>query len=480
MSAQRPAATEILVPLRGGRQDGGATPRSAAGPAGVALASSQPSANSGPARERMARSFASWFTQNKRAPFLAAGSPRRRNPDLNHACITAVLVPAFLVSVFVLIPSSPTARAEEAARTSHQTSGVNALMPVFRDRAASRLTFPLAWQAGRYTSPDAWRAAGRAKVMECLLKPPPSAAFDPAIVAEEDRGTYTARKIAFNVTADSRVLAYLLVPKGKGPFPAVLLFHDHGARFDIGKEKMIRPWEERAEKMRSAQEWVERSYGGRFVGDALAARGYVCFATDALNWSDRGGAGYEGQQALASNLLHLGMSWAGLIAHEDLRAAEFLSAQPEVDSRRVAALGLSMGAYRTWQAAALSDRIAAGVAVCWMARGADLMTAGNNQTSGQSAFSMTHPGLPAYLDYPDVASLAAPKPLLFYNGLKDGLFPVESVRAAYARMREVWESRAAGSKLETRLWDVPHVFDQAMQDEAFRWLDQQLKPQHPD
>ena len=86
-----------------------------------------------------------------------------------------------------------------------------------------------------------------------------------------------------------------------------------------------------------------------------------------LNWSDRGGGGYGGQQALAANLFEFGASWAGLNAHEDLRSAEFLATRSEVDPKRVAAMGLSVGGYRTWQTAALSDRIAVGVSVCWMA-----------------------------------------------------------------------------------------------------------------
>jgi dienelactone hydrolase len=219
---------------------------------------------------------------------------------------------------------------------------------------------------------------------------------------------------------------------------------------------------------------VNGAYGGRWLGDELAKRGYVCLSTDALNWSDRGGAGYEGQQALAGNLLHLGVSWAGLIAHEDLRAAEFLATRPEVDPKRVAAMGLSMGCFRTWQVAALSDRIKAGVAICWMATVKGLMVPGNNQTRGQSAYAFIHPGLFTYLDYPDVASLACPKPMLFYNGEEDGLFPVDSVREAYAKMRRVWESQGAGDRLETRVWPVPHVFNVEMQETAFAWLDRRL------
>jgi len=362
------------------------------------------------------------------------------------------------------------------AEATFQTPGVTENLPVSYQRLAARLTFPLSWLSGRYKDFAAWRKAARAKVMECLLTPPPAAPFDPLVVGEQDRGSYVARKVVFNITADSRVLGYMLVPKGSGPFPAVLLLHDHGARFDIGKEKVIAPFDVPRERLASARQWADEAYGGRFIGDELAKRGYVCFATDALNWSDRGGAGYDGQQALACNLLHLGASLAGLIAHEDLRAAEFLASRPEVDPERIGAVGLSMGAFRTWQVCALSDRIAAGVAICWMATDKGLMVPGNNQTLGQSAFTMTHPGLFDYLDYPDVASIACPKPMLFYNGTQDALFPAPSVREAYAKMRKVWDSQNAGDRLATELWDVPHVFNRDMQEKAFAWLDQWLHP----
>ena len=68
------------------------------------------------------------------------------------------------------------------------------------------------------------------------------AAFDKEVIDIERREGYTVEKILFNVSKYSRVPAYLLVPEGKGPFPAVLLLHDHGAHFSIGKEKMVRPF----------------------------------------------------------------------------------------------------------------------------------------------------------------------------------------------------------------------------------------------
>jgi dienelactone hydrolase len=333
----------------------------------------------------------------------------------------------------------------------YQTNAIRENLPTFSYELSEQLSYPLSWLWGKYSDFKIWRTSVRTKVMECLLKAPLTVPFHPVVIAEKDRGSYVVQKVVFNLTADSRVLGYFLVPKGKGQFPAVLLLHGHGAKFDIGKEKVVKPFNESYERIKSAEEWVEKLYGGRFIGDELAKRGYVCFATDALNWSDRGGAGYEGQQAVASNLFNLGMSFAGLIAWEDLSAAEFLASRPEVDSNRVVAMGVSTGSFRAWQVAALSDRIAGCVAVCWMGTRTGLLVPGGNLTRGQSSFTTTHPGLSNYLDYPDVAIVACPKPVLFYNGDQDKLFPVPIVQDAYSKMRKVWDSQNAGEKLVTKI-----------------------------
>jgi hypothetical protein len=352
----------------------------------------------------------------------------------------------------------------------YQTNSIHDNLPPFCDALKAQLTYPLSWLSGNFNDFSIWRTSARSHVIECLLKPSRSVPFQPIVIAEQDRGSYVAQKIVFNISAESRVLAYLLIPKGKGPFPAVLLLHDHGSKFDIGKEKVIEPFGILNEQRESAQQWVDKFYGGKFIGDELAKRGYVCFATDALNWSDRGGAEYEGQQALASNLLNLGISFSGLIAWEDMNTAEFLATRPEVDSTRVIAVGFSLGSFRAWQVAALSERIAGGIAICWMATRKGLLVPGGNLTRGQSSFTTTHSNLANYLDYPDVASLACPKPMLFYNGIQDKLFPAPSAEEAFSKMRTIWKSQHAGDNLVTKLWDTGHVFNLDMQEQAFQWL----------
>ncbi|OYU33014.1 MAG: hydrolase [Comamonadaceae bacterium PBBC2] len=365
------------------------------------------------------------------------------------------------------------------ALAQHPSSGLvgpDGSLPAFHAQLREQMDFSLGWTAAQQKQPQAWRAAGLQKARELMLQPGQDATpFQPQVIGEQDRGSYVARQIEFNVTAHSRVLAWMLVPKGAGPFPAVLVLHDHGARFDIGKEKLIAP-EAGSARAESAQQWADKYFSGRFVGDALAQRGYVVLAVDALGWGDRSAPGFQAssQQALAANLMNLGTSFASIIATEDVRAARFLASQAEVDPRRVAALGFSMGAFRAWQVAALSDDIAAAVAVNWMATVQGLMVPGNNQLKGQSAYAMLHPHLVRYLDYPDVAALAAPKPLLLYAGEQDALFPLPSVQAAFTRMRAVWSAFGADRRLQTRTWPLGHVFVKEQQEAAFDWLDAQL------
>jgi len=364
------------------------------------------------------------------------------------------------------------------ANATYLDYGMEKKLPHFAAQRIEAMTFPLAREHKLDVPFDTWRADARQSLLDALQSPPPQADFDPVLLAEEQREGYTAQKWVFNVSGFSRVPAYLLVPDGTGPFPAVVALHDHGAHFSIGKEKVVRPFGVEQAVADDALDWVGKSYGGRFFGDELAKRGFVVLAVDALFWGERGrkeGVDYEAQQELGANLLQLGMCWPGVITWDDVRSAEFLATMPAVDPERIGAMGLSMGSHRTWMLAAATDRIKAGAAICWMGDTAALMAPGNNQTTGQSSFSMIVPGLRNRLDYPDVASIACPKPMLFYNGTQDALFPVDGVERSYAKMRAVWEAEDHGDELETRLWEVPHEFNAAMQDDAFDWLELQLR-----
>ena len=362
-------------------------------------------------------------------------------------------------------------RAQESAPMQYE---VLKGMPAFYEELKATLTYPMAWGNSPTRRFRKWQREGRAKVLECMSPAPPKAdSFAPEVLDEEQREGYKAQKIVFNINAWSRVQAYLLIPDGEGPFPAVLALHDHGGHFSIGKEKMVRPFRVTDEVMADAEKWSHACYDGEFVGDRLSREGYVVLTVDALFWGDRGrreGVDYDAQQALNSNLQQMGMAFGSFIAWDDLRSVDFLNTLPCVERGEIAVLGHSMGAHRAWMTAALSEEVKAGVAICWMNTTEYLMTLTNNQNKGGSAYSMIIPGVRNYLDYPHVASLACPKPMLFMNGTKDKLFPVQGVKDAYAEMRRVWQSQGADELLQTCLVESPHYFGRAMQQKAIAFL----------
>ena len=320
--------------------------------------------------------------------------------------------------------------------------------------------------------------------------------------------------------------------KKAGKFPAVVALHDHGAHLFIGKEKMIRPFftkeewgenkdiseakteaqnerkealgerkgelkenkeestanikgeNERRKKQALCQEilddadaWVNQLYEGQYVGDYLAKHGYVVLSIDAPMWGERGrkeGVDRNKYDLIAGNMMMLGRDLSAFMTYDDISSTEFLASLPMVDAKRIGCVGCSMGAYRSWMLSALSDRIKAGASICWMITTDAQLTRrfGRKENGG---FANCIPGLRQYLDYPHIASLACPKPMLFINGTKDKLFPVPGVKDAFAEMHKVWKSQGADNLLDTELWDIPHSCGLKAQEKMLEFLDKNLK-----
>ena len=363
-------------------------------------------------------------------------------------------------------------------------------IPTYVETLKKELTYPMAWGNSPIKNFKKWKKTARAKVFECMMTPPKAAAaWDMEVLGEEQRDGYKAQKIAFNINAYSRITAYLLIPDGKGPFPTVNVLHDHGAHLFIGKEKMIRPFftmEEQdsptkqalcQEILDDADAWAKQLYDNQYVGDYLAKHGYVVFSADAPMWGERGrkeGVDRNKYDLIAGNMMMMGRDLSAFMTYDDISSTEFLASLPMVDAKRIGCVGCSMGAYRSWMLSALSDRIKAGASICWMITTDAQLTRrfGRKENGG---FANCIPGLRQYLDYPHIASLACPKPMLFINGTKDKLFPVPGVKDAFAEMHKVWKSQGADNLLDTELWEIPHSCGLKAQEKMLEFLDKNLK-----
>ena len=352
-------------------------------------------------------------------------------------------------------------------------------LPAYADSLIADLTYPLAWGNSDIKDFDVWKQTARQKVFDCMLTPPPAPVngYEAKVLFEEQRDGYKARKMEIRLSRYYTVPAYVLIPDGKGPFPAVNVLHDHGGHFFIGKEKCIYPLTcEDSTVVKDAIDW-SKGYDEQFFGDYLAKHGYVVFSADAPMWGERGlkeGMKRNLYDMIAGNMMMYGIDLSAYMTYDDIAGTEYLASMPEVDPMRIGCTGWSMGAYRTWMLSALSDRIRVGAAVCWMVTTDEQMSFKYSRTEN-GGFANCLPGLRRWLDYPHVASIACPKPMLFINGSQDKLFPVSGVEKAFKTMHDTWESQGAGDKIETELWDIPHSCDKKAQQRVLEFFNKYFK-----
>ena len=332
------------------------------------------------------------------------------------------------------------------------------------------------------------------------------------VVAEEDRGDYVCKMVEFSVDdtytdsrgrkirSKERINGYLLVPDvaEKGKCPALVMLHDHGARFDIGKEKLVRPIADILPKgvddhiYRSSRQWIDKNFDGVYVADSLASLGYVILVTDALYWGERssdeaqrwselnyarmGDESYEvdrtltgkprkdtikalkirvygGQRKVYSELRKKEIIWAEKILRDDIASVNLLAGLPYVDSKNIGAFGFSMGAHRCWLLSAFCDKVKCGVSLSWMT--AMEGYEGNND----SDLSMRIQPMRDYLDFGDIAKFLAPKPMLFLNGASDHLFPKGLVQIAFDKMKAHYEAYEKVSGIPSAKYLDTEFFD---------------------
>ncbi|TRW94206.1 hydrolase [Paracoccus sp. M683] len=321
------------------------------------------------------------------------------------------------------------------------------LPPFLADRLAG-LDHDLAFRKGDEFAPwhDRLRSAWLA-----TLPPHDSPAEGHAV------GTAIRLRFATGAEADGR----FLLPDGPGPHPAVLLLHEHGGAFESGWQKLF--------DLPESQPARDQLYGGIAVAEALRDAGFAVLCLDAIGFGARFAGGYPAQQALAANAIALGWSLAGIIAAEDAQAAAWLARQPGIDAERIGCFGFSFGGYRAWQLAAISPHVAAAASVSWMATRESMMRPGAPLLQGHSAFSFLHPGIDHRADFPDLAGLAADRPLFFRSGRGDRHMPEDGVNAAWGRIAAIAEA-AGGPPPDTGFHDHAHSCPPAIIEQATAFL----------
>ena len=82
-------------------------------------------------------------------------------------------------------------------------------------------------------------------------------------------------------------------------------------------------------------------------------------------------------------------------------------------------------------------------------------------------------------DFPQVAALVAPRPLLIGNSDKDNLFPLDGVVRLYNETRRIYQLYGKTNQLGLLITEGPHADTQDLQLPVFRWFNKFLKGQSP-
>lgn len=361
------------------------------------------------------------------------------------------------------------------------------------DTLAKANEYPCSYLNNKFKNVAHWKAEARAKVQDCFGYRPAKVDPQAEVLSRQEFPDFIREKIVFSTSPQFRVPAYVHIPKGlKGQAPAVVDLHSHGGMFLFGKEKVI----DFGANHPTMALYHERNYGGRPTTTELVKRGYVVITIDAFMFGERRVWLAEDQQlgwdrakmtpevidalnrkcrgkesTLAKSLIYAGLCWPGIITWDDMRTVDYLVTRPEVDPHRIGCLGVSLGGWRTIFLAGMDERIAAACVVGFMSTVAPMI----ERHIDTHSFAHFVPGLHQHLDLPDVVSLLAPKPLLVQQCKQDGLFPLAGMEASVEKIAKVYEKAGVKDKFSGRFYDVPHRFDVAMQDEAFGWLDKQLR-----
>lgn len=277
-------------------------------------------------------------------------------------------------------------------------------------------------------------------------------------------GQYVRKLISYNVEADERAHAYLGIPVGlTQPTPAIVALHGTFA-----------------EGMKRAAGLVDNP--DKAYLDHLARRGYIVIAPEHFVSGMRTPA--EGPyETGAFHEKHPEWTAVGKFTYEHSIAVDVLQSLPEVDGKRIGALGHSLGGHGTFFLAAYDDRIQVAACNC----GASFF----RHNPGVEHWSRDHwyvyfkhirPGLlqgelPP-IDFHEIIALIAPRAFLDVSALNDGDPRIQRQRVLMnLKIMEAYELEGVPENFGFYVHGQKHSVEHPSRALIYAWMDSHLRPE---
>lgn len=302
---------------------------------------------------------------------------------------------------------------------------------------------------------EAQRPEYRRQLLEMLgLDPlPERTELRAEVTAKTEHEDFVVERLHFQSRPGLYVTANLYLPRDMSePVPVVLYVCGHGASKKDG--------------VSFGNKVSYQHHGAWFARHKMA-----CLTLDTLQMGEI--------ESIHHGTYRYGMWWwlnrgytpAGVEAWNCVRALDYLETRSEIDAQRMGVTGRSGGGAYSWWIAAIDERIQAAVPVAGITDLQNHVVDGCVEGHCDCMFMLN-----TYRwDYPLVAALVAPRPLLISNSDRDSIFPLDGVVRTHAKTRRIYELYGAGDKLGLQITAGPHKDTQELQVAAFRWLNHHLR-----
>ena len=236
------------------------------------------------------------------------------------------------------------------------------------------------------------------------------------VVNVTDCDSYIVEDLRLDLNGIEPVPAYVVKPKNaRGKLPCVIYNHAHGGKYHIGRKEFLT---------------YERAYSelGPYA-KVLTDLGYIGICIDVWNFGERAG---RSENELFKEMLWKGQVLWGAMMYDYIRSVDYMVSRDDVDTSKIAAIGLSLGSTAAWWLAAIDERIALTVDICCATDYDELIRIRNLDGHGIYYYV---PSLLKHFSASDIMRLIAPRKRLSLNGKFDKLTPFEGLLKIDADMK---------------------------------------------
>ncbi len=251
---------------------------------------------------------------------------------------------------------------------------------------------------------------------------------------------YSVSKVYIESCPGFYLCGNLYQPRGNsGPFPGIVSPHGHWERGRLVNTEV-------------------NSVPARCIN--FAKQGYVIFAYDMIGYNDTRQIGHDFAADSLSNLW--GINLLGIQLWNSIRAVDFITSLPHVDSTRIGVTGASGGGTQTFLLSAVDRRIKVSAPV--------------NMLSAQfqgGCLCENAPGLRLKAFNIEFGGLTAPRPLLMVSNTQD--WTVNTPTTEYPMMQTIFGLYDALEKVKYVQFDYRHNYNRASREAVYAWFHRWLK-----